>query len=559
MDHIQTDADEVPMTLQNTETQDSCSDCDTVRSESNSSSSEEIEIDQDSQSDCESESPVSDPFGAFTENEMTVRAESLERETITKSFVSGMGPAGGETRVLAVHKNSSSGLTRRARFDSFRVFTEAVARKCGGNPNIKYGWYGGSKDEIAEILVHGFSAKNEKAGGRIQLVPVKFALDAAVGSGVDEDGMRHVLMCRVILGKSELMPNGSDQIRPRSSEFDSGVDSLVTPRKYIVWSNLMNSHICPAYVVSFKAPGCLEKYAAPPQKIISFLDLLPVLARFLPPPKMAVLYQLRDDYRDKKISLAELHRKLKREVDGKVLASAMKLVTPRQQGNAGAFPAPGTVNLPHLMKVLPLLLPASEMAVVAKLRDDYLAKKISLAEVSRQVRLIVDKKVMASAMKLMKPAQRSSGLHRGALVMTALARFLPPSQMKILGRLIMDFRAKKISGDELDRKFKLIVDDKVLASAIKLVTPSTQQRSNTASDIRDFLKVPNSSIYFPALMPVFERSLPPQKMALLTKSLNDLKAKKITRPQLIQRVKLIVGNELLVSAVKSYRSRQQHV
>ncbi|PRQ31015.1 putative poly(ADP-ribose) polymerase, catalytic domain, RST domain of plant [Rosa chinensis] len=558
MDHIQIDADEVPMTLQNTETQDSCSDCDTVRSESNSSSSEEIEIDQDSQSDCESESPVSDPFGAFTENEITVRVEGLERETITKSFVSGMGPAGGETRVVAVHKNSSSGLTRRARFDSFRVFTEAVARKCGGNPNIKYGWYGGSKDEIAEILVHGFSAKNEKVGGRIQLVPVKFALDAAVGSGVDEDGMRHVLMCRVILGKSELMPNGSDQIRPRSSEFDSGVDSLVTPRKYIVWSNLMNSHICPAYVVSFKAPGCLEKYAAPPQKTISFLDLLPVLARFLPPSKMAVLCQLRDDYWDKKITLAELHGKLKREVDGKVLASAMRLVTPRQ-GNSGAFPAPGTVNLPHLMKVLPLLLPASEMAIVAKSRDDFLAKKISLAEVSRQVRPIVDKKVMASAMKLMKPAQTSSGLHRGPLVMAALARFLPPSQMKILGRLIMDFRAKKISGDELDRKFKLIVDDKVLASALKLVTPSTQQRSNTASDIRDLLKVPNSSIYFPALMPVFERSLSPQKMALLTKSLNDLKAKKITRPQLLQRAKLIVGNELLVAAVKSYRSSQQHV
>ncbi|KAL6199062.1 hypothetical protein ACLB2K_028849 [Fragaria x ananassa] len=509
MDQIQIDADShnnlPPMTLDHPESQDS----------------EEIKIDQDSVSDCESESVPENLFGAFTDNEMMKRVVGIERDAIVKSFVSGMGEAGKETRVVALHRNLSSGLTRKARLDAFRVFTEAVARKCGGNPNIRYGCYGGTKDEIAEILVHGFSARNEAVRGRVHLVPVKFAVDAAAASGVDEDGMRHVLICRVIMGKSELMPAGFNRNGPFSSEFDSGVDSMLDPRKYIVWSASMNSHICPVYVVSFKAPGCLNKYAAPPQKAVSFVDLLPVLARSLEPEKMAVLYKLRDDYWAKKISLADLHRKVMREVDNKVMDSAMKLVKSRQ-GGADPSPAPGTVNFSGFMKVLSRFLPASKMDVLAKLLHDYRENRISLAELNREVRLVVDNKVMAAAIKLTKP-------NRCALLESALARLLPPSQWKILAGLIKDFNAKKISRSEFGQKFKLIVDNKMLDSAIKLATQSSQQRSITASDVR--LKVPNSSIYFTDLMPFLERSLSPQKMALLTKSLEDFKAEKISRAQ----------------------------
>ncbi|KAL6202181.1 hypothetical protein ACLB2K_025891 [Fragaria x ananassa] len=261
---------------------------------------------------------------------------------------------------------------------------------------------------------------------------------------------------------------------------------------------------------------------------------------------MAVLYKLRDDYWAKKISLADLHRKVKREVDKKVLDSAMKLVKSRQ-GCAGPSPAPGTVNFSGFMKVLSRFLPALKMDVLAKLLHDYREKRISLAELNREVRLVVDNKVMAAAIKLTKP-------NRCALLEAALARLLPPSQWKILAGLIKDFNAKKISRSEFGQKFKLIVDGRMLDSAIKLATQSSQQRSITASDVR--LKVPNSSIYFSDLMPFLERSLSTQKMALLTKSLEDMKAEKISRAQVIQRARLIVGSELLASALKSYRSRQ---
>lgn len=75
---------------------------------------------------------------------------------------------------------------------------------------------------------------------------------------VDGDGLRHLLLCRVILGKSELVRPGSEQCHPSSEEFDSGVDSLSCPRKYIVWNTHMNTHVLPEYVVSFRAPCCLR-------------------------------------------------------------------------------------------------------------------------------------------------------------------------------------------------------------------------------------------------------------------------------------------------------------
>lgn len=74
-------------------------------------------------------------------------------------------------------------------------------------------------------------------------------------AAADENGVRHLLLCRVILGKMEVVPPGSEQWHPSSEEFDSGVDDSVSPRKYIMWSTNMNTHILPQYVVSFRVPS----------------------------------------------------------------------------------------------------------------------------------------------------------------------------------------------------------------------------------------------------------------------------------------------------------------
>uniref|UniRef100_A0A7N0TE12 PARP catalytic domain-containing protein n=1 Tax=Kalanchoe fedtschenkoi TaxID=63787 RepID=A0A7N0TE12_KALFE len=189
-----------------------------------------------------------------------VEPESLEFSVVVGSFLSALGAARTGAKVVDVYRcGDSESVGSRARMDAFRIHVEAVARKRGGNANVKQGWYGGSRDEIGAIVAHGFSGfkvatpSNGGAWGRgVHLSAAKHALDAVMGAEEDEDAMRHVLMCRVILGNQEVIRPGSEQCYPSSMEFDSGVDSLIEPRKYIFWGAYMNAYIFPTHTVSIK-------------------------------------------------------------------------------------------------------------------------------------------------------------------------------------------------------------------------------------------------------------------------------------------------------------------
>lgn len=70
----------------------------------------------------------------------------------------------------------------------------------------------------------------------------------------DENGEQHVVLCQVIAGASEVVKPGSEQFHPSTEHFDTGVDDINSPKRLIVWSTHMNTHILPLYVVSFKLP-----------------------------------------------------------------------------------------------------------------------------------------------------------------------------------------------------------------------------------------------------------------------------------------------------------------
>ena len=89
---------------------------------------------------------------------------------------------------------------------------------------------------------------------------VGFFLGSAVYSDVDENGEQHMVLCRAIMGNMEQVACGSEQFHPSSEAYDAGVDNLSNPKRYIVWSTHMNTHILPEYVVSFKLePPCQSK------------------------------------------------------------------------------------------------------------------------------------------------------------------------------------------------------------------------------------------------------------------------------------------------------------
>lgn len=139
-------------------------------------------------SDCESSSGsgTSQQFKEFSRNGMVRLEESdgnqSEHSVVKKSFVVGMGFLGEEINVVAMHKNSYSSVAGQAKLEAFRIFSAAVAAKRGGDANIKYGWYGGSRDEIWNIVTYGFGRcgdfeKSVSHGIGVHLSPANLPID----------------------------------------------------------------------------------------------------------------------------------------------------------------------------------------------------------------------------------------------------------------------------------------------------------------------------------------------------------------------------------------------
>lgn len=121
-----------------------------------------------------------DAISSLSSSLILLNQGNPEHDVIKSCLLSGMGVVSSDTTIVTIRKNSSDGITTRAKFLSFRIFTDAVARKHGGDANVKYGWYAGSKKEIESIISYGFSNREVDAGGSrgigIHLVPSKCSL-----------------------------------------------------------------------------------------------------------------------------------------------------------------------------------------------------------------------------------------------------------------------------------------------------------------------------------------------------------------------------------------------
>ncbi|XVF84981.1 hypothetical protein PTKIN_Ptkin17bG0082200 [Pterospermum kingtungense] len=279
----------------------------------------------------------SDRFGDFVKNGLVKIDDSgLEDSVIKTSFFLGMVrnmELAKETKIVAIHKNLNSSWSGKARLQSFRVFSEAVADKCGGDANIKSAWYGASRDEIFQIVKHGFSWSLKATGNGISLSSEKFSLDSVLSSEVDEFGLKHLLLCRVILGKQEVVTTNSNRFHPSSPEFDSGVDDLSAPRKYFFWSAYMNSYILPRFIISFKAPYLMCPKGLPEVNTIKqprlpwirFTALISLLSMFLSPSEIASLNRQYRQFREKRISRPQLIQRVKAIAGNQLLAAVVNM------------------------------------------------------------------------------------------------------------------------------------------------------------------------------------------------------------------------------------------
>nr|GMC69861.1 probable inactive poly [ADP-ribose] polymerase SRO5 isoform X2 [Ipomoea batatas] len=290
-------------------------------------------------SDCESgisgsTHEVDSPFG-FDNRLIRVDEGEQAYHTIKQKLLSGLGVLGSQTVIEGIYKSSYQGLIKEIKLKIFGIFSKAVEKKNGGSANVEFAWYGASSmDEINAIISHGFASKINNAGSYghgIHLSPSNFPLGCLKSAVADENGVRHLLLCRVILGKMEVVPPGSGQWHPSSEEFDSGVDDSVSPRKYIMWSTNMNTHILPQYVVSVRVPASVKgvqrnsvPLRLPNSPWISFPALVSALGKFLPPQSMKLITKYQKDHRERRITRHEMIQHVRKLAGDDLLASIIK-------------------------------------------------------------------------------------------------------------------------------------------------------------------------------------------------------------------------------------------
>ncbi|KAG2269191.1 hypothetical protein Bca52824_063746 [Brassica carinata] len=262
--------------------------------------------------------PLSDDADSSSGSTILLGQGNQEHDVIKACFLSGLGAAfAGDTTVASVRKNSTEGIATRARYVAFRIFTEAMARKNGGDPNVKYGWYAGSREEIEGIVSYGFSSREIDDGSH----------GISVGAEPDGEGVRHLILCRVLLGKPEQIASGSKQSHPSSSEFDSGVDDLQNPSKYVVWSSNMNSYILPSYILSFRSPRLrvIGRGGPPPSSPwVSFTALMSMLSKSVDASRMSLIMRTYDDFRKRKIQRYQLVRMMRQVAGDDLLAQIIR-------------------------------------------------------------------------------------------------------------------------------------------------------------------------------------------------------------------------------------------
>ncbi|KAL8216761.1 hypothetical protein R6Q57_023598 [Mikania cordata] len=173
----------------------------------------------------------------------------VDVETARQMFIVGIGQ-NLKVDSLEVKKYSSSFM--EAQLELFQKQVE-ITQKLRGKANVQYGWFAADVCAPSGVMFYGHNGpKLGKYGYGVHLAAAHSAHSSATACDVDEKGTRHMVLCRVILGNTEVVHAGSKQFYSTDQCFDSGVDDLQNPNNYVIWNANMNTHIFPECVVSYK-------------------------------------------------------------------------------------------------------------------------------------------------------------------------------------------------------------------------------------------------------------------------------------------------------------------
>ncbi|PKA50397.1 putative inactive poly [ADP-ribose] polymerase SRO3 [Apostasia shenzhenica] len=261
-------------------------------------------------------------------------------KVVQQLFFSGMKRFAPHTVITSIHRCTHSTPSGNSRLLSFQLQKKATM-KARGETNVKFGWYGTSASNVAKIMSFGFEQPNsgqmglQAHGIGVHLSSPHSPYASVLLSEAGDDGEKHVILCRIIAGKSEKVDAGSSQDHPTSEGFDSGVDDFVNPKWYVVWGVHMNTHILPEYIVSFKPSGHFQDTSQRSMKStgtqnkssvmnLSFLKLFTEIGRSLPSSRMQALEMLYNKYKVGKIRKEVFIRYMRSIAGDKLLTLTIK-------------------------------------------------------------------------------------------------------------------------------------------------------------------------------------------------------------------------------------------
>ncbi|AEE31452.1 WWE protein-protein interaction domain protein family [Arabidopsis thaliana] len=180
-------------------------------------------------------------------------SEVLDKDAVKKMFAVGTASLG-HVPVLDVGRFSSE--IAEARLALFQKQVE-ITKKHRGDANVRYAWLPAKREVLSAVMMQGLGVggafiRKSIYGVGIHLTAADCPYFSARYCDVDENGVRYMVLCRVIMGNMELLRGDKAQFFSGGEEYDNGVDDIESPKNYIVWNINMNTHIFPEFVVRFK-------------------------------------------------------------------------------------------------------------------------------------------------------------------------------------------------------------------------------------------------------------------------------------------------------------------
>ncbi|XP_057452786.1 inactive poly [ADP-ribose] polymerase RCD1-like [Lotus japonicus] len=179
--------------------------------------------------------------------------------SVKEMFLNGMSCLGSyDFEIIEI--NHCLGESMQAQLKLFQMQAK-ITKESHGEANVRYAWLHFSKGELSTMMECGLGhcalcTTKCTYGVGVLLAAVTCPYASARYCDIDENGVRHLVFCRVIMGNMEVLHAGigtnNEQFQPSSSVYDNGVDDIQCPRYYIVWNMNISTHIYPQFVVSFK-------------------------------------------------------------------------------------------------------------------------------------------------------------------------------------------------------------------------------------------------------------------------------------------------------------------